>query len=123
MEQMIDLDCIFDFDEGESEIQRYRRRYPFPTIAFHNESIYLNYFTRMLLKQLNATHLSFASTTNFIIVRPCKGGKNAFKITGEARSTLHIPAALMEKKIRPGVYKLFRYKNDLAFKRYEPLET
>ena len=65
-------------------------------------------------------------TTDYVIGLPGKQNEpNAFKVSKRSDSNLvaFFPTVLKrEKKLKPGVYKLMKYKNGFAFKRYEPVD-
>ena len=65
-------------------------------------------------------------TTNYIIGLPAsKGDKDAYSARGkDGAVTAYFPSALKnEKKLKEGWYKLYKYKDGFAFKRYEPIEV
>ena len=101
-------------------------KYDFPTISVGTSTIYFNTYCSPLLEGKGAVKW-FASTA-YIIGIPVKNlENNAFTIVKQTHKNCggylaHFPAKLkQEKKIQPGYYKLYKYKDGFAFKRYEPL--
>jgi len=71
--------------------------------------------------------IQWFTTPEYVIgLQAKKGDKNAFLLHGDVNGcrihTAYIPAVLRrEKKIGIGYYKLYKYKNGFAFKRYEQI--
>ena len=62
---------------------------------------------------------------NYIICLPSKS-VTAFKpmyIKGKVKGYCFPKCLIDSKKVKPGYYRLYRYKSGFAFKRYEQLEV
>ncbi len=101
------------------------KRVNFPAITISEDSIYFNTMSVDYVPQ----YIVWGSTKNYIVGTPAvKGDRNAFTVRKHGKSPgycyTRLPSALsQEKKIRPGLYKLYKYgENGIAFKRYEPIE-
>lgn len=101
-------------------------KYDFPTISIGTRAIYFNNYCSPLMEGKDA--VKWFASTDYIIGIPAKQlENNAFAIREERYKNVrvylaHFPARLKkEKKIQPGCYKLYKYKDGFAFKRYEPL--
>lgn len=121
------MDNIEELDidlAGLEEIGRATQGFHFPVATVGGKTIYFNIHSAPLLGDA----IRWLSTPEYIIGLPAaRGTKNAFNIStskhrkhGAEYFTARFPDALKyEKKIQPGYYKLYRYKNGFAFKRYE----
>lgn len=73
-------------------------------------------------------YINWFVSTDYVIGLPADSkDKKAFKThkstTGSKSIVGAFPARLRdEKKLKPGYYKLLKYKNGFAFKRYEPID-
>ena len=112
-------------DELE-EIEKFLRspKFNFPAITVGKERIYFNRSCAPFLKDA----VKWFASTDYIVGVPAKrSGKNSFAITNKKIGdclfySATFPVALkMEKKLQPGCYKLYKYKDGFAFKRYEPI--
>ena len=117
-----------DFEEIER--RRAQNIYKFPTVGVYGTTLGFNIAAYPLLD--GWTHICFYTTPEYVIMtKASKNERNAFALrryfaresTGYCNQNVTIPADLKEKKLRHGVYKLYKCKQGLAFKRYEPLEV
>lgn len=72
-------------------------------------------------------YIYWYSSSEYIIGIPAnKKNKYSFKVRSDSRSAAKracFPVRMKkEKRVKSGYYKLYKYKNGIAFKRYEPLE-
>ena len=78
-------------------------------------------------RELLGEAVRWFTTSEYVIGLPAnRGDKNAFSLkttaSGACMRSAYIPAVLRrEKKIGIGYYKLYKYKNGFAFKRYEQI--
>ena len=126
------MDDIIEFitiDEDLDEVKKAIacEQFQFPVISIRGRSMYFNRPARELLENAGAKALRYYTSTNYVIIEPqTTKSFGAFaapnwKNTNGASVTL--PSVLVnEKKIRAGYYKLYRYKDGFAFKRYEPID-
>lgn len=112
--------------ENLEEIQKFgfANRFDYPVITIGEKTIYFNRFAEHLLKDA----VRWATAGEYVIGLPCdRKASNAFAArkpaTGAPGKIAVFPSALRdEKKIQPGTYKLYKYKDGFAFKRYEPIK-
>lgn len=130
-----------EIDLGSAELEEVQKsaifKFDFPAVSVTSGAsayFYFNAAAQPLFE--NFDKIKFFTTPEYIVFADSKGDwKNAFTIQ-ERRPKLRdksfscysyfkatIPAALKEKKIKPGCYKLYKCKQGFAFKRYEPLEA
>lgn len=99
-------------------------KFQFPAIYLgktFNQIVFNSYASELV-----PDYIEWFASTNYVIGIPAKAnGKNAFKTWGPKKSrTACAPVALVkEKGLKPGYYKVYKYKNGFAFKRYEQLEA
>lgn len=106
-------------EEEFEEVCRGAHKYPFPAINVDERFFTFNEASWPLVKEYKAVR--YYLSKNLVAMMPCrKGSVNSFVF--KIKSGMTIPTALQEYKIRPGWYKLYRYKDGVAFKRYEPIE-
>lgn len=115
--------------DGEKLEERKRRgfvdRFPFPAVTVHGTSIYFNRFCTSLLGKAIRWYL----TGDYVIGLPPQKGDTTvdvfairFQGPGKGARTTFPIAMRSGKRVREGAYKVYKYKNGLAFKRHEPLE-
>ena len=112
--------------EELEDVERARTamRYPFPTVTITPHNIIFNLMCNSFLDGVVFLHIS--TSPNYVVMQPVDKASIAnFKLSRQNRKygnrSLTIPAALREKKIQRGNYKLYKAKDGWAFKRYEPL--
>ena len=93
----------------------------YPAITITKYAIYFN----RLAGQYAPQRIAWATTPNYVVALPADDDdKNAYSIrvhkTGDFGVTAFPVVMRKEKKIAPGVYKIYKYTNGIAFKRYEP---
>ena len=116
---MEELQLDFGDDELES-VEKYK--YGFPTVHVMPDCIYFNSCASPYVPKA----IRWFSTAEYIIGLPANAEKGSFKVsncpsTKDTKRT-SFPVSLREKRVRCGVYKLYKYKDGVAFKRYEPIE-
>lgn len=121
---MEELSLEFSLDELE-EIQKLANfsHFDFPAIYF-SSIVFFNKASKPFVKEIEA--IKWFVTSEYVIFLPAKKGeRNSFLITtNEKYYYARFPSMLRdEKKLKCGVYKLLKYKNGFAFKRYEPIEV
>lgn len=121
------MDNIEELDidlEDLEEIAKATQGFLFPVATVGEKTIYFNIHSAPLLGDA----IRWLSTPEYIIGLPAaRGTKNAFNVnstkhtsSGTRTFLARFPDVMKyEKKIQPGYYKLYRYKNGFAFKRYE----
>lgn len=130
-----------EIDLGSAELEEvlkaYICKFDFPAVSVVSGDtpyFYFNVAAKPLFE--NFDKIKFFTTPEYVIFADGKGDwKNTFSVQ-ERRSKLRdkslscssyykatIPAAMKEKKLQPGCYKLYKCKQGFAFKRYEPLEV
>lgn len=119
---MADFDELLDgilVEEEFEEISRFNNLYPYPVVYIGNTYLSFNIASHPVIDRFKAVR--YYVSTNLVAMLPCnKGAVNSFAIN--VRKPLAIPVQLKEKKIRPGWYKLYRYKDGVAIKRYDPIK-
>lgn len=121
---MEELRIDFSPDDLEEIEKMYGSKFPFPVVHFGDSAL----FNRETSKAgLIGDAVKWFTTPEYVIGLPAKPNTaNAFAVWRAGRNKncalAKIPAALSrEKKVASGYYKLYKYKNGFAFKRYEPL--
>lgn len=124
----IDLESD-ELEEVENRLVRFD--YPVVTITRDHKYFFLNSASQRLFAQFNRVRIF--TTPQYIILSDAKGEiKNTFSFKKQKDKqrpsdyswyVITLPAALKEKKLKPGYYKLYKCKQGFAFKRYEPLEV
>lgn len=119
--ESLELDGL-DFDEIERGLNA--SKYSFPTITVGEQTLYFNTAFAKYLK--GAKYVNFRISTEYIVIHESEEkSKYSFrlgKFGNGAFGCIH-PSNMKEKKIKRGVYKIYRFKDGFAFKRYEPLEV
>ena len=127
-------DLLEEIDLESDELEEVENRlvkfdYPVVTITRGHSYFFFNAASKQLFEQFN--RVKFFTTPQYIIFSDAKGEiKNTFafkKQKNKKRSSAYTwyvvsyPAALKEKKLKPGYYKLYKCKQGFALKRYEPM--
>ena len=100
------------------EVERYNSRSDIPCVNINRDTMYFNKSAADLLSR----YVKWYTTADYVIAIPnSKVDKNTYLINMKARMS-NIPSTLRSKKIKNGTYKLYKYKDGFAFKRYEPIE-
>ena len=121
---MEELNLEIDLGELE-EIEKGFGAYGFDfPVAYFGVEVCFNKMAR----QLCGDAIKWFVSSEYIIGLPAgKNEKNAYRVqkNGFHKNvyTARFPTVLRtEKKVKPGYYKLYKYKDGFAFKRYEPME-
>lgn len=127
-----------EIDLGSAELEEVQKtdicKFDFPAVSVttgRSAYFYFNAAAKPLFEKFDK--IKFFTTPEYVIFADGKGDwKNTFSVQ-ERRPRLSdksfsyykatIPAAMKEKKLQPGCYKLYKCKQGFAFKRYEPLEV
>lgn len=119
--ESLELDGL-EFDEIEKA--KGGAKYEFPTITLGEYTLYFNAAFSKFFEDVE--YVKFKASTEYVLIEPAKKrDRSTFRVnrwTHAMRGTAY-PANLKEKKIKRGIYKIYRYKDGFAFKRYEPLEV
>lgn len=114
-------------DEELEDIERasIAMRYPFPVVTISTQNIMFNIACNSLLSDVAFIRIS--TSPNYVVLQPAdKASATNFKLGHQnkiySNRSMALPAALREKKIQRGNYKLYKVNNGWAFKRYEPLK-
>lgn len=128
-ELLEEIDLGSDELEEVTKIRIVKFDYPIITLTRGESYFFVNAAAKQLFDQFNG--IKFFTTPEYVIFADAKGEmKNAFtlkkrgakqKYKNYSYYAVAYPAALKEKKLKPGYYKLYKCKQGLAFKRYEPL--
>ena len=99
-------------------------RYKFPAVCVDPEykRLYFNPFAAPILDKW--TGYKFLTSTSIIAIVPANiADPEGASMTHckRTRRTLNLPVGLAGKMIAPGWYRLYKYRDGVAFKRYEPL--
>ena len=122
-------------DEETEEVEKLygitARRFSFPVVTVSigkGESITFNKAASLIVPE----YIRWSTTATYVIGLPTTADdKNGFKTRCITRRPnqrgyiqAHFPVVLArEKKIQAGYYRLYKYKDGFAFKRYERMET
>lgn len=114
-----------ELDEELELIEKtFGRKVDFPAVTLTQKSaqMYFNVYARDLVPD----HINWSTTTNYVVGLPTNAtDKDAFHARKSWKGNgvvCFCPVALLkEKKVKEGTYKVYKYKNGFAFKRYEPL--
>lgn len=114
----INIDGI-EFDDVERETHKY----PFPVISITGKIVYCNPAFSALLDGFS--YFQFKTSPEYLLIKAGRGqSDNSFKLRKQGASVATtLPANLAEKKIRPGVYKIYKAKDWFAIRRYDPIRT
>jgi hypothetical protein len=110
-----------EIDDELEEILRSSNAFHFPAVTIGNSGrLYLNIVTDGFL---DCDRVKYFTTPEYIIILPAtKEDRDAFFIRTETKRkgrSMALPVALVEKKIKPGIRKMYKYKNGICFKRYK----
>ena len=126
-----------EIDLGSAELEEVQKtslfKFDFPVVSVTagvSQYFYFNAAAKPLFENFNK--IKFFTTPEYIVFVDGKGDwKNTFAVQerrpkpGKQHFSpfykATIPAAMKEKKLQPGCYKLYKCKQGFAFKRYEPL--
>ena len=101
--------------------------FPFPVVHASKSMLIFNSLAEEHLP--TSAWIKWFASTEYIVGMPAKPSeRNAFKIAyPTARRhclTARFPDAMAKDRgLKEGYYKLFKYKDGIAFKRYEPLQA
>ena len=116
---------IFDISEAFEPIEKnHCMKYPFPAVTILNESIYFNSRASAIVPKL----IKWIVTTNYIVGLPTdENDLNGYKIYNASNSErlrrCSFPASMRnDKKVRPGYYRLYKYKDGFCMKRNEQIK-
>jgi hypothetical protein len=109
-------------EEKMEPVLKYHVECGFPAVSISAGWLYFNKYCLPLLGQA----VEWFFTDEYVIGLPAKKGMvNAYAITVPANKNARVTslnAAMRNKGIKNGVYKVYKYKDGFAFKRYEPLK-
>ena len=115
-----------EIEEVEKRSASYSK-YDFPVVTlFHTASNYSIYFNTRAARYVPG-RIKWGVTSEYVIGLPAKEtDKNSYPVRtckeSFAGKQSYFPSSLRnEKKIRSGQYRLYKYKDGIAFKRYEQL--
>lgn len=124
---MDELELNISAEELEEVIKYDLAEYGFPVIRLRGRSVGFNIAAFPLLDGVRAVR--WFTTPEYVIGIPADPeGKNAYMVqktyNKENDKNAYVAAAFPaplkhEKKIQEGYYRLYKYKNGFAFKRYE----
>jgi hypothetical protein len=121
---MEELKIEFDLGELEEIEKTFGSKFSYPVVHFGRTVV----FNREADKAgLVGEAIRWFVATDYIVGLPAKrDSENAFSLKPTKRDCKSkfacFPVALFrEKKVAPGYYKLLKYKDGFAFKRYEPI--
>lgn len=115
-----------DFELGDlEEIEKlYGSKFKYPVVHIGNSAVFN---ARAERAGIVGEAVKWFVTPEYVIGIPAKkNSTNAFSAykTNYNGASVRFPSMLRdEKKVATGYYKLLKYKNGFAFKRYEPLEV
>lgn len=125
---MEELNLEFSLDDLEV-IERLNNQTAFPFPVVHASKSML-IFNALAEKYLPASAwIKWFASTEYIVGMPAKPSeRNAFKISPPNKKKrcvcARFPDAMAKDRgLKEGYYKLFKYKDGIAFKRYESLEV
>ena len=95
--------------------------FDFPVIGISQQAVFFNRYAVDMVPP----RIKWFTTSEYVIGIPAarddRDGYITRKVWNEV--VVHFPVPLRkQKKIKPGHYKLYKYKDGFAFKRYEQLE-
>lgn len=123
-------ELLLDFNDGELELIEkgtIAEKFNFPVIYFGKDTCYFNSSARVQLSI--PCRIKWFVSTEYVLALPAtENDKNAYKMhlahtKGYGGTVGTFPHKLAnEKKLKSGYYKLLKYKDGFAFKRYEPID-
>ena len=125
------MEELFDIDLGDLEeiIKQKLAQYDYPVIHFSTSGVLFNKPCNAFLQGIET--IKWFVSSEYIVALPANAGeRNAYSLHqtgskkhGNRSSAASFPAQLRnEKKLHMGYYRLYKYKNGFAFKRYEPID-
>lgn len=106
------------------EIEGVDRRYnenQYPTITLKGTGVYFNREAAQFVPR----GILWGTTSEYVVALPAEESSENVYLTNVSRGAGKVttfPAKLRrEKKIREGTYRLYKYRNGIAFKRYEQI--
>ena len=112
--------------DGDLEpVFRLMNRFDFPTVTVGPGHMHMNKAFGKLLENIN--FLTICTSPQYIVFKPAKRSSPTSYALGkpkcyEGRSII-IPTALREKKPIRGTFKVYKFGDGWAIKRYEPMEV
>ena len=112
--------------DGDLEpVIRQLNRYDFPTVAVGPGQMHMNKAFGELLKDVN--FLTICTSPKYIVFKPAKYSSSSSYALGKPKGydgrVMIIPTALREKKPARGTFKVYKFGDGWAIKRYEPMEV
>lgn len=122
-------ELLLDFNESELELiekGNIAEKFDFPVIYFGKDACYFN---KSAKRQLSIPRsINWFVSSEYVLALPApENSKNAYRIStlnskGHGGTLGTFPHRLAnEKKLKQGYYKLLKYKDGFAFKRYEQI--
>lgn len=117
-----------DFNLEELELIKklaHMEKFPYPVALVGETAIGFNRYASPIVPKA----IKWFCTGEYIIGLPGdKGDRDSFLShfvdrTRSACKSTAFPADMKAKKVKKGYYKVYKFKNGFAFKRYEPLEV
>lgn len=119
---MEELRIDFELDELEEIEKLFGSKFGYPVVHIGNIAVFNSKAERA---GIIGDAIKWFITPEYVIGVPAKkNSENAFSVykTNFHCASVKFPSILRdEKKVATGYYKLFKYKNGFAFKRYEPM--
>ena len=111
-----------DVGDAVTTLTKQVARVSYPALNYNgSDRIYINAAARSLFQ---TDYVRIGMTAKYIIFSPATTEQfDTFSITqrkGERCKNFRVPAALREKKLSAGTYRLYRCKGGCCIKRYEP---
>lgn len=113
-----------ELDSVPEVVVRGLRNYAFPAVTVYGMGSF--YFNKAAAPLLVSPNVRIATTSEYVIFIPApKNAEESFAVSRMRSNNgrhVRIPTSLRDKKFKVGTYRLYKYKDGLCFKRYEPLE-
>ena len=106
-------------DEELEEIEKQFRVYSdIPLVNIGTQALYFNTSAAGIIPRT----IRWYTTSSLVIGLPTDDeDRHGFKTKGSGNAIqASLPSGMKEKKLRRGLYKIYKYKDGFAFKRYEP---
>lgn len=112
-----------EIDESELELilKQQNCKYDFPVVCISTTNAFFNGYA----KDIVPPYIHWFTTSEYVVGLPAKTNeKNAYKTRKVWNEIVaHLPQNLRNhKKLANGHYKVYKYKDGFAFKRYEQIE-
>lgn len=112
-----------------TKVRNGRTRFSFPAVTIlKSGNTYLCYLNAVARKYFDASQgVNWYLNQNYVIAMP-SDAINAYRACvksskGAARQGYTFPKSLIDdRKVKPGCYKIYKYKDGFAFKPYEPIK-